>query len=88
MDETCQETGGKQELAYLCKLMLVTVDIHHDKFYGVFVSATSAIERGRDRQTNRQTEERVRVCGGEGVIDSLHVKPENKCDFNSVKINS
>ena len=38
VDESCQETGGKQELAHLCKLMLKSVDKRHNGFYGVFVS--------------------------------------------------
>ena len=41
VDESCQETGGKQELAQLCKLMLKSVDKHHKGVYGVFVSLLS-----------------------------------------------
>ncbi|KAL8582570.1 hypothetical protein ACOMHN_055580 [Nucella lapillus] len=46
VDETCQETGGKQELAALCQLMLQSTDRYYQDFYGVFVNnATCAQTR-------------------------------------------
>ncbi|XP_076438107.1 uncharacterized protein LOC143277205 [Babylonia areolata] len=38
VDETCQETGGKQELAQLCRFLLQSTDLYQQDFYGVFVN--------------------------------------------------